>query len=83
MFGFSKLFKRHRLSVAEKAELRKWSFKEAQEYRMYSQSFVKNHKASAHPDICLKETLELADLFTEWLLSGHFQFEKLRNHNTQ
>lgn len=43
MFGLSKLFKRHRLSVAKKAELRKWSFKgkEAQEYRMYS--CIANH----------------------------------------
>lgn len=26
MFGFGKLVKRHKLSVAEEAELRKWSY---------------------------------------------------------
>lgn len=79
MFGLKKILKRRRLSVAEEAELRKWSFNEAQKYIMYSQS----HEVPVHQNICLEETLELANLFTEWLLSGHFQFEKLRNHKTQ
>lgn len=82
MFGFGKLFKRRNLSAIEEAELRRWSFNKAQEYRMYSQSFMEQHKAPANPDIYLKETLELADMLTEWMISGHFQFEKLQNHNS-
>lgn len=35
MFGFGKLVKRHKLSVAEEAELRKWSYNTA--------SFVKDY----------------------------------------
>lgn len=82
----SRLFhheKKETLTAMELAELRKWSFKQAQEYRMYSESFKKSAEVPVHPDAYLLDTLELANQFTEFLLSGHFQFGKSQNHKAR
>ena len=62
MFGFGKLVKRHKLSVAEEAELRKWSYNTA--------SFVKDYYR--YCEDLLAERLERSEQLFKWLTTGHF-----------
>ena len=66
MFGFGKLVKRHKLSVAEEAELRKWSYNTA--------SFVncESKNIPTIPEDLLAERLERSEQLFKWLTTGHF-----------
>lgn len=70
MFGFGKLVKRHKLSVAEEAELRKWSYNTA--------SFVKDTDIVSQKTfqpflkICLRKGWNAPNNYSNGLRQGIF-----------
>lgn len=71
MFGFGKLVKRHKLSVAEEAELRKWSYNTASFVKDYYR-YYESKNIPTIPEDLLAERLERSEQLFKWLTTGHF-----------
>ena len=71
MFGFGKLVKRHKLSVAEEAELRKWGYNTASFVKDYYR-YCESKNIPTIPEDLLAERLERSEQLFKWLTTGHF-----------
>ena len=71
MFGFGKLVKRHKLSVAEEAELRKWSYNTASFVKDYYR-YCESKNIPTIPEDLLEERLERSDNYSNGLRQGIF-----------
>lgn len=71
MFGFGKLVKRHKLSVAEEAELRKWSYNTASFVKDYYR-YCESKTFQPFLKICLRKGWNAPNNYSNGLRQGIF-----------